>query len=125
MEDNIQVFLVSSLSVFVFIMALVLFFSIHQNAVNMNVALEDTLNSGKTLFESEGEGTDTYVTGAQIICSIHTGLESDIEVDHMLIDRTVDSNSFDYTQIDQLSNYTSMKSINGLGKIEKIVYIKR
>lgn len=125
MDENIRDFLYSTASVFVFVMAITLFFTIQKTTTGMINALNQAYSSERTLYESNNPSSKSYVTGAQIIYSIRNGLESDIEIDHVFIDKTVESSSFNYAMVDIKGSYEGKSVINTKGQVTKIVYNKR
>lgn len=124
MNENLQELLGSTASNLIFIMALVLFFTINKGLVQMNEVIEGAQITEKTLYQSQEASDEAYVTGAQIIFSIKKGLESDIEIDHATVLKNVDPSTYDYAWIEADRSYLVIKAIDVLGHINKVIYNK-
>ncbi len=125
MNENMQEFLFSVASVFILILALIVFLTIDRETKSLNEVMDKSIASERSFYESKTESDATYVTGAQIIYSIKTGLTCDFEIDGFFIMKDVDLNVFDYTIIDANRTYSVINLINSSGEIIQVTYKKK
>jgi len=125
MGENLADFLFDMAMVFVFAIALSLFFSLNPLAKKNIELLSASINMNTEIAENKKFNMEyTTVTGADIIGNIVNGLETDIIVDSQYIPKDVNffSEDFNFNIIDMRGRYKVTKNINSLGIVESVKY---
>lgn len=125
MGENLADFLFDMAMVFVFAIALSLFFSLNPLGKKNIELLSASINMNTEIAENKKFNMEyTTVTGADIIGNIVNGLETDIIVDSQYIPKDVNffSEDFNFNIIDMRGRYKVTKNINSLGIVESVKY---
>ncbi|MBC7958951.1 MAG: hypothetical protein H7X94_03705 [Vallitaleaceae bacterium] len=125
MNENLQEFLYDWAAIIVFILALSVFFVVLKSETETLQAVQTALISDPTVYESRETTSNNTLSGCSLLFSIHSGLESDIEIDGRLISKDTNADSFDYTIIDRSAVYSAVLSVGHDGKLTKVSYYKK
>lgn len=122
MNENLHELLYNMLALFLFVIAIALFFLINKTSYEMMDAFNKESNIDRTLYESRKETEEITVLGSEIICKIHNGLENNIEVKGIEMLKDIEAHTIDFSMIEPLRKYKSTNVISDSGEIIKVIY---
>ncbi|PKM51545.1 MAG: hypothetical protein CVV02_06310 [Firmicutes bacterium HGW-Firmicutes-7] len=122
MNENVQDFIYSTTALFLFVLALALFFFMNDISISMNEALNNANRTDRTVYETSKEAKAFTISGCEIIVKAHNGLECDIEVEGIEISKNIDACNFDLTIIQPFRQYEITNRINASGEIVKVIF---
>ncbi len=126
MEENLSKTLSAFSIVFFIILAISLFFMLYdKNIETMNIVNVNLSNRGAVYQTKSNQMAADIVSGAVITGSIKNGLETDILVNGMSVNKSTSPDIFDFSVIDNDAMYSSEYIFNKLGEITLVKYLKR
>lgn len=126
MEENLSKTLSAFSIVFFIILAISLFFMLYdKNIETMNIVNVNLSNRGAVYQTKSKQMAADIVSGAVITGSIKNGLETDILVNGMSVNKSTSPDIFDFSVIDNDAMYSSEYIFNKLGEITLVKYLKR
>lgn len=121
MDENLADFLYKVSVIFIFIAAVSVFLLLYNNASSLVDIVKEGMYEEKSAVEDYYDNEEYYFTGAQIISSIHDGLEFDIYVDGVKIDK-LEKDVYSKVLLD--AKYCVSYDFDVNGKITGISYTK-
>ena len=126
MEENLSKTLSAFSIVFFIILAISLFFMLYDKTIEtMNIVNVNLSNRGAVYQTKSNQMAADIVSGAVITGSIKNGLETDILVNGMSVNKSTSPDIFDFSVIDNDAMYSSEYIFNKLGEITLVKYLKR
>ena len=126
MEENLSKTLSAFSIVFFIILAISLFFMLYdKNIDTMNIVNVNLSNRGAVYQTKSNQMPADIVSGAVITGSIKNGLETDILVNGMSVNKSTSPDIFDFSVIDNDAMYSSEYIFNKLGEITLVKCLKR
>ncbi|HEX3028800.1 MAG TPA: hypothetical protein VHT34_05765 [Clostridia bacterium] len=125
MEEGLTKLIFRVAATVLFISALAVFLILFFKTQSVTRLIQDDLVNQKAITDKATGNENEFVYGAQIISSIMSGLETDINVDGIEIPKTVDTSIFNYESIDAPSIYDLRYSFGNDGVITEVMYKKR
>ncbi|MFZ5988349.1 MAG: hypothetical protein ACOYWZ_14650 [Bacillota bacterium] len=139
MDENLMDFIFQVSVIFLFVAAISIFMMLNNNASLTLEIVKEGVNQERSISEGNYDNEGYYVSGAEIINSIHNGLEVNIVVNGFEINKDNYSTSYEeeidfrsnsndkadvYSKIDANTKYNVTYSFKENGEIDKIIYTK-
>lgn len=138
MDENLMDFIFQVSVIFLFVAAISIFMMLNNNASLTLEIVKEGVNQERSISEGNYDNEGYYVSGAEIINSIHNGLEVDITVVNGVNSELINTNVIEdfytrtdlndkadvYSKIDANARYHVTYTIDGNGVVKGVTYTK-